>query len=76
MQIDPGELNGVFSPGQQILLCSDGLTDELSDQAIADLLREHESSEAQVDALLQAALASGGRDNITLVIVGEPAMER
>jgi protein phosphatase len=76
MQLRPGELHGEFSPGQQMLLCSDGLTDELSDQAIADLLREHETVEAQVDALLQAALAGGGRDNITLIIVGAPAAAR
>ena len=72
MQLDPGELQGVFSQRQQILLCSDGLTDELSDEEIARQLGLHDSAQAQVDALMRAALAAGGRDNITVVIVGNP----
>ena len=72
MTLDPGELHGVLQPGERILLCSDGLTDELSDQEIARQLASHPSADAQVQALLDATLKAGGRDNVTIVIVDTP----
>lgn len=57
---------------QWILLCSDGLTDEINDQAIAQILCGAENSVTAVEQLLQAALANGGRDNITLQIIESP----
>jgi serine/threonine protein phosphatase PrpC len=52
-----------------LLLCSDGLTDELEDDAIADILRRYSDPDAAADALIAGALAHGGRDNISVVIV-------
>lgn len=57
---------------QWVLLCSDGLNDELSDAAIAAILAANNSSLAAAEQLLAAALASGGRDNITLEIIESP----
>lgn len=57
---------------QWILLCSDGLTDEVSDKTIAQILFESNDCLAAVDQLLHAALTSGGRDNITLQIIESP----
>jgi len=57
---------------QWILLCSDGLTDEVSDKTIAQILCESPDCLAAVDQLLHAALTSGGRDNITLQIIESP----
>lgn len=61
-------------PGDRLLLASDGLTDLISDTAIAAALGG-DDLEQQVDQLLQLALDAGGRDNITCVlaevIVGE-----
>lgn len=73
MELQPGSAEGELSEGQQILLCSDGLTDELTDTAIARQLRRNGNTQAQVDALLGAALAAGGRDNVTVVVIGEAA---
>jgi len=70
MKLEPGQLRGQLVVGQQILLCSDGLTDELSDSDIAQQLLRHSSVQQQVDALVNAALEAGGRDNITVVVVG------
>jgi protein phosphatase len=56
--------------GQRILVCSDGLTTELEDAEIAEVLRENESAQAAADALVHAALEAGGRDNVTVVVVG------
>ena len=71
MALEPGSVRGRFEPGQQILLCSDGLTDELSDPAIARQLLRNSPTQNQVDSLIDAALAAGGRDNITVVLIGE-----
>ena len=70
MQLDPGRVTGTLQEGEQLLLCSDGLSDELSDSMVEHLLRGHDSPRAQVDALISAALDAGGNDNITAVVVG------
>lgn len=63
-------VRGKLKRGQQLLLCTDGLTEELSDPSIARELRRHSNVDAQAEALLDGALANGGRDNITIVLVG------
>jgi protein phosphatase len=54
--------------GDRLLLCSDGLTDLVRDEAIADLLAV-EDADAAAAACVEAALAAGGRDNVTCVVV-------
>ena len=55
--------------GDLFLICSDGLTDMISDAELAELLREPEASlDAKAEALVAAANAAGGRDNITVVL--------
>ncbi len=56
-------------PGDRLLLCSDGLTEELSDGLIASYLQSNAAPDQAVTALVQAALAHGGRDNITVALV-------
>lgn len=62
-----------ITASETFLLCSDGLTKELSDDLIADRFRARASSgagaEEFADELVRAALASGGRDNVTVVVV-------
>ena len=55
--------------GDRIVLCSDGLHDEVSDSAIANLARRHADPNAAAKTLLEAALESGGRDNISVIVV-------
>lgn len=56
--------------GDRFVLCSDGLVDEITDDAITDVLRRHaDDPEAAAQALVDAANDAGGRDNITVVIV-------
>jgi protein phosphatase len=69
--VQPGLISGRLHTGQQILLCSDGLTDELDDDTIRAELACHATPRAQIDALVNAALRAGGRDNITAIVVGE-----
>ncbi len=55
--------------GDQILLCSDGLTDELTDSDILDIWMNSDGPQATALALVHSALEAGGRDNITTVVV-------
>jgi len=56
--------------GDRVLLCSDGLTDMLDDEAIARLLADAPDSHQACDVLVQRALDNGGRDNITVIVAG------
>ena len=72
---DPAHLNvetmgGELKPGMQLLLCSDGLTEEVADASIAGTLRHNDCSAQEcVDSLVYAALEGGGKDNITAILV-------
>jgi serine/threonine protein phosphatase PrpC len=55
--------------GDRILVCSDGLNGELDDQHISRILAAEPDPQAAVDELIQAALRSGGRDNVTCIVV-------
>ena len=72
---DPQQLNvetltGELRPGMQLLLCSDGLTEEVDDRNIAKVLAHQECSAQEcVDGLVAAALDGGGSDNVTVVLV-------
>jgi len=58
-----------FQPGDRLLICSDGLTEELSNERIANQLKTIRSPEQATNALIAAAKAKGGKDNITVVII-------
>jgi protein phosphatase len=55
--------------GDVYLMCSDGLSDMLEDDTIAQLLIANESLETAVRALIDAANDAGGRDNIAVVLM-------
>lgn len=65
IEIEPMDVQ----PGDRLLLCSDGLTEELSDSLIATPLKSIRACEKAAAALVNAAKDKGGRDNITVVIV-------
>jgi protein phosphatase len=56
-----------LSPGAQLLLCSDGLTDMLTDEQIAAKLGER--GDMSVDALVSRALEAGGQDNLSTALI-------
>jgi PPM family protein phosphatase len=63
-------ITGEFKPGMQLLLCSDGLTEEVDDATIAHVLSRSELSPQEcVDQLILAALDGGGSDNVTVLVV-------
>lgn len=55
--------------GERLLVCSDGLTKELTDHGLHTILSTGAPARATADALVDAALGNGGRDNVTAVVV-------
>ena len=55
--------------GDTFLLCSDGLTDMLEDSEIEAIMAEHPSPKDIAEKLVEAALFSGGKDNVTVIVV-------
>ncbi len=53
----------------RILICSDGLTTELNDDQIQTILQTIPDPQPACTELIQASLRSGGRDNITVIVV-------
>ncbi|MCC9178969.1 PP2C family protein-serine/threonine phosphatase [Arthrobacter sp. zg-Y750] len=56
-------------PGDRLMVCSDGLTGEVADGHILQILTSVGSPQDACAALVQAALRSGGRDNISVLVV-------
>ena len=56
--------------GDRLLLCSDGLTDLVTEVEVADALRLKKESSAACEHLLELALQKGGTDNITILLAG------
>ena len=56
-------------PGDIFMLCSDGLTRELTDDAIAAILKCNVGLEERCSRLIEGAKKAGGHDNITCVLV-------
>ncbi len=65
IQVDAG--NFPVQGGDIFLLCTDGLTNMVNDATIAKILQ---TAENPADALIDAALAAGGRDNVTVIVAG------
>jgi protein phosphatase len=55
--------------GDRLLVCSDGLVDEVDDHDIGRLLGRHGDAREAAEVLVSQANSSGGRDNITVVVV-------
>lgn len=57
------------APHDVFLLCSDGVTKELSDQEIGEMLSGRGTVEEIADTILETCLARGARDNVTALVV-------
>lgn len=55
--------------GDRFVICSDGLTKELTDYGIQHFLRGNADPAEAVTAMLAAALENGGRDNVTIIVL-------
>jgi PPM family protein phosphatase len=66
--VEPDTSTRPVRPGDVFILCSDGLTDPLDDDALQELCRTHRADDL-ADALTEAALDGGTDDNVTVVVV-------
>jgi protein phosphatase len=73
MGIDRSVQVDVFShlvrTGDRLVLCSDGLVDEVADIDITRILTEHSDPQETAEALVMVANANGGRDNTTVIVL-------
>jgi protein phosphatase len=58
-----------MQPGDRLLLCSDGLSGMITDEEILDISRSRPTPAEACRAMVEAAKAAGGNDNITAIIV-------
>lgn len=68
MLIEPYIARDTLALGDQYLLCSDGLTDMLTDEEISEIMATAPTAEDCVRKLVAAALANGGKDNVTVIV--------
>ena len=64
----PDVENFTLQTGDCVLLCSDGLSEMVSDDQIAAELAHEAASQAKCETLVDLALAAGGKDNVTVVL--------
>jgi protein phosphatase len=62
-------------PGDQVLLCSDGLTDLVADPEILEILDNQGDLQEQLSKLIDLANLRGGYDNITAILLQAPGDE-
>lgn len=68
MEPEPCIVRYGLKRGDKYLLCSDGLTDMLTDSEIADILQQNDDASECAETLIAAALEHGGRDNVTVIV--------
>jgi protein phosphatase len=57
-----------LADGDQLLLCSDGLTEMVDDEKIAAVLQKEKSAASACQTLVDLALEHGGADNVTVTV--------
>jgi protein phosphatase len=63
------ELTLDVHPGDRVMLCSDGLTGMVDDDAIRQILEREPDPQAAAEALVELAVERGGEDNVTVIVV-------
>ena len=67
-EVEPKLQSLTLEPGDKLLLCTDGLSNMLSDGEISELLQDRDAQHC-ADSLIERALQNGGRDNVTAVVL-------
>jgi PPM family protein phosphatase len=74
--VRPDVYHLTLQPGDELLLCSDGLTRRLEDSDVQSILAQSATPEVACDALIAAANEAGGQDNITVVVARVRALNQ
>ncbi len=67
-QIEPSIKEINLQRGDQLLICSDGLTDMVESEEIEEIVNEDKDIKKKVEILFNEALNNGGKDNITIIL--------
>jgi len=67
-ELEPALSSVELQTGDSLLMCTDGLTKHVPPADIARILQDHATAEAASGALVDAALAGGGTDNVTALV--------
>ena len=67
--IETDFFNLELQTGDMVLLCSDGLTNMMDDEAIYRILTENGSLKDRVEKLVETANRNGGKDNISVIVI-------
>lgn len=73
--LEVGLVQGSLAPGELLLLCSDGLTGELTDEQIQEVCAGAATLDELVDELIGLANRLGGKDNISCIVLGRSMAE-
>ncbi|MBQ9757898.1 MAG: Stp1/IreP family PP2C-type Ser/Thr phosphatase [Clostridia bacterium] len=65
-----------LSEGETVILCSDGLTETVTDERIKEIINENEDVNTVAESLVAEANKNGGVDNITVVVIRAQKEER
>ena len=68
-ELSPDLVETEVRPGDRLMLCSDGLTGMVFDPEIEEALNQDLGAQEAADFLAAAALAAGGEDNVTVIVV-------
>lgn len=68
IQIEPHIAKCKVRKGDKYLICSDGITDMLTNEEITEIMQTCSHAKLCVQRLMQAAMEKGGRDNITAIV--------
>lgn len=68
MLLEPSIVEIPYQSRERYLICSDGITDMLSEQEISDILTRGSTVEEAVEELMKKTMEKGGRDNATVVL--------
>jgi serine/threonine protein phosphatase PrpC len=68
-EVKPDFFEEDLKPGSKVLLCSDGLTDMLSDEEIRAILTDGRTVSEECQELIDSANDKGGRDNVSVIVI-------
>ena len=61
--------HGVLYKNQKIMLCSDGLSDEVDDEQMSEIIAQSNDDDLIVEKLVEAAINNGGKDNVSVIVI-------
>ena len=68
-EVSPELFSVDLTDSSMLLLCSDGLTNMVSDRDILEIVKSEDTIEGRVEELVKKANENGGKDNITAMII-------